>query len=59
MSNITKFPVGEKELHTMVNEIGNLVIKKGFSYNQAEQLFNFILERMKAIPYQSDKCGKE
>ena len=51
--------VDDKNIQEMANEIGSLVIKNRFSYNQTKKLFEFVLERLKDIPYQSVNSGKE
>lgn len=59
MSDIKKASTGEKELTSAAREIGSLVVKKGFSYNQTKKLFDFVLEQLKDIPFQSENSGKE
>lgn len=51
--------VEDKNVQKMANEIGSLVIKNRFSYNQTKKLFELVLDRLKDVPYQSVISGKE
>ncbi len=45
--------VSQQKMMDLANDIGALVIRSGLSYNQAEKIFQLVLERMKDVPYQS------
>lgn len=42
-----------KVLSELTSKVGNLVVENGLSYNQAEQVFEKVLECLKDVPYQS------
>lgn len=59
MSDINRGMEKEKRLREVVNEIGGLVIRNCLSYNQAQKVFDQVLEGLKDVPYQSIDSIKE
>lgn len=49
----------KKNIEQLANEIGSLVIKNGLSYNQTKKVFDYVLEQLKNVPYQSSGSSRE
>lgn len=51
--------ISSQKLVEISNEIGNLVINNGLSYNQVKQVFEITLEALKNVPYCFGKSKME
>jgi hypothetical protein len=43
------------EKSRIVNDIGSLIINNGLSYNQASEIFSIVLERLRDVPFFTQK----